>query len=69
MVEGKVTQAYSKRGFSLKRKDFGRGKESPGDIDKGHLIQENGKFANNKHHPEPEELHYNSYNFLLRHGR
>ena len=77
MVEGKVTQAYSKRGFSHKRKDFGRGKESPRDKDKRHLIQEkdtkfpqfsfpNGKLANNKHHPEE---HFSSYNRLLRHGR
>ncbi|XVF45446.1 hypothetical protein PTKIN_Ptkin02bG0207000 [Pterospermum kingtungense] len=70
-VEAKVTQAYSKRGFSLERKDFGRGKESPSDNDKGHLIHEkafsNGKFGNNKRHPE--EQHYSSYNRLLRHGR
>ena len=34
MVEGKVTQAYSKRGFSHKRKDIGRGRESPRDKEK-----------------------------------
>ncbi|XWS62682.1 hypothetical protein CRYUN_Cryun06bG0032000 [Craigia yunnanensis] len=73
MVEGKVTQAYSKIGFSQKRKDFGRGRESPRDKEKRHLIQEdtkfpfpNGKLANNKHHPEE---HFSSYNRLLRHGR
>ena len=74
MVEGKVTQAYSKRGFSHKGKDFGRGRESPRDKDKRHLIQEkdtkfpfpNGKLANDKHRPEE---HFSSYNLLLRHGR
>ncbi|XP_022747971.1 pentatricopeptide repeat-containing protein MRL1, chloroplastic-like [Durio zibethinus] len=77
MVEGKVTQAYSNRGFSHKRKVFGRGRKSPRDKEKRHLIQEkdtklpqfpfpNGKLANNKCHPEE---HFSSYNHLLSHGR
>ncbi|XVE48931.1 hypothetical protein DITRI_Ditri01bG0041500 [Diplodiscus trichospermus] len=76
MVEGKVTQAYSKRGFSHKRKDYGMGRESPRDKDEKHLIQEkdakfsqfaflNGK-ANNKHSLEER---FSSYNRLLRQGR
>ncbi|TYH34270.1 hypothetical protein ES332_D13G116800v1 [Gossypium tomentosum] len=77
MVEGKVTQANFQGGFSHKRKDLGRGRESPRDKGKKHLIQEkdtklaqfpfpNGELANDKHHPE-EYLSY--YNDLLRCGR
>ncbi|XWS55041.1 hypothetical protein CRYUN_Cryun10bG0140900 [Craigia yunnanensis] len=77
MVERKVTRAYSKRGFSHKRKDFGRDRESPRDKEKRYLIQKkdiklpqfpfsNGKLANNKHHPEED---FSSYNRLLRLGR
>ncbi|XP_022727395.1 LOW QUALITY PROTEIN: pentatricopeptide repeat-containing protein MRL1, chloroplastic-like [Durio zibethinus] len=77
MVEGKVTQAYSKRGFSHERNDIGRGRESSRENDKRHLIQEedakfpqfpfpNRMLANNKHHPEE---HLSSYNHLLRNGR
>ncbi|KAL1062918.1 hypothetical protein V6Z11_D13G111400, partial [Gossypium hirsutum] len=77
MVEGKVTQANFQGGFSHKRKDLGRGRESPRDKGKKHLIQEkdtklaqfpfpNGELANDKHHPE-EYLSY--YNHLLRCGR
>nr|KJB11196.1 hypothetical protein B456_001G246900 [Gossypium raimondii] len=77
MVEGKVTQANFQGGFSHKRKHLGRGRESPRDKGKKHLIQEkdtklaqfpfpNGELANDKHHPE-EYLSY--YNHLLRCGR
>ncbi|MBA0733146.1 hypothetical protein Gogos_017185 [Gossypium gossypioides] len=77
MVEGKVTQANFQGGFSHKRKDLGRGRESPRNKGKKHLIQEkdtklaqfpfpNGELANDKHHPE-EYLSY--YNRLLRCGR
>ncbi|KAG4165562.1 hypothetical protein ERO13_A13G098800v2 [Gossypium hirsutum] len=77
MVEGKVTQANFQGGFSHKRKDVGRGMESPRDKGKKHLIQEkdtklaqfpfpNGELANDNLHPE-EYLSY--YNCLLRCGR
>ncbi|XP_039058642.1 pentatricopeptide repeat-containing protein MRL1, chloroplastic isoform X1 [Hibiscus syriacus] len=77
MVEGKVTQPYFQGGFSHKREDFRRRRESPRDVEKKHLIQEkdtklgqfsvpNGELANNKHHLEE---HLSSYNRLLRHGR
>ncbi|KAH1031711.1 hypothetical protein J1N35_043885 [Gossypium stocksii] len=77
MVEGKVTQENFQGAFSHKRKDVGRGMESPRDKGKQHLIQEkdtklaqfpfpNGELANDKHHLE-EYLSY--YNRLLRCGR
>ncbi|KAL4302099.1 hypothetical protein GQ457_10G024430 [Hibiscus cannabinus] len=77
MVEGEVTQPYFQGGFSHKRKDFGRRRESPRDEEEKHLIQEkdtklgqfpfpNGGLANNKRHLED---HLNSYNRFLRHGR